>query len=109
MVNVRNSYFCLVQMRSSILRLPKRLFWDTDYNKVDPDEQYMAVITRVFDYGSWEDVKEVIVYYGEEKVKKSLMISSYIRPRALSLACSLFNLIPANFKCYTKRQFRHGY
>ena len=96
-------------MRSSILKLPELLFWDTDYNKIDPDTQYLAVITRVFDYGSWEDVKEVIAYYGEKKVKEALTGSSYIKPHSLSLACSLFNLTPTDFKCYTKRQFRQGF
>lgn len=96
-------------IRSSILKLPERLFWDTCYDRIDPDEQYLWVITRVFDYGSWEDVKEVIAYYGEKKVKKSLLKSSYIRPKSLSLACSLFNLNPSDFKCYTTRQFQHGF
>lgn len=96
-------------LRSSILKLPEQLFWDTDYNKIDLDKNDLWIIARVFDYGSWEDVKEVIAFYGEKKVKKYLKLSSYIKPRSLSLACSLFNLIPTDFKCYTKRQFHHGF
>ncbi|MBI2967501.1 MAG: hypothetical protein HYY40_06785 [Bacteroidetes bacterium] len=96
-------------IRSTILKLPKRLFWDTNYNKIDPDKQYLWVISRVFDYGSWEDVKEVIAYYGEKKVMKSLQYVKYLKPYALSLACSLFNLNPADFKCYTRKQFHHDY
>lgn len=92
-----------MKMRSSILRLPECLFWDTDYDKIDPDKQYMAVITRVFDYGSWDEVLEVIAYYGEKKVNKTLRKVSCLKPHSISLACSLFNLQPIDFKCYTKK------
>ena len=92
-------------MKNSALRLPESLFWDTDYSKLDPEWNDWAIITRTFDYGSWDDVKEVIAYYGWNKVKKVLQNATYIKPNAISLACSLFDLNPNDFICYTKKRY----
>jgi plasmid maintenance system antidote protein VapI len=51
----------------SVLR--KALFWDTDINKIDWQRQYKAVIERVFERGNEEEKKEILNFYGEEKVK----------------------------------------
>ena len=51
----------------SILR--KALFWDTDINKIDWQQQYKAVIERVFERGNNDEKKEIINFYGKEKVK----------------------------------------
>jgi plasmid maintenance system antidote protein VapI len=51
----------------SILR--KILFWDTDINKIDWQKQYRAVIERVFERGNEHEKKEIIRFYGEDKVK----------------------------------------
>ena len=95
----------IIIMKNTTLQLPERLFWDTDFSKLDPQKNDWAIITRVFDYGSWEDVKEVIAYYGWEEVKKVLQNATYIRPKAISLACSVFDVQPGDFKCYTKKRY----
>ncbi len=51
----------------SILR--KALFWDTDINKIDWERQYRAVIQRAFERGNDEEKREVLRFYGEDKVK----------------------------------------
>jgi plasmid maintenance system antidote protein VapI len=51
----------------SILR--GALFWDTDINKVDWQKQYRAIIERIFQRGNTEERKEIINFYGEEKVR----------------------------------------
>jgi len=51
----------------SILR--KALFWDTDIDKIDWQQQYKAVIERVFERGNNDEKKEIINFYGKEKVK----------------------------------------
>lgn len=51
----------------SILR--KILFWDTDINKIDWPKQYKAVIERVFERGNDEEKKEILRFYGKEKIK----------------------------------------
>ena len=52
----------------SILR--KALFWDTDIDKIDWEQQYKSVIKRVFERGNLQEKEEIIRFYGKEKVKK---------------------------------------
>jgi plasmid maintenance system antidote protein VapI len=51
----------------SILR--KGLFWDSDMDKIDWQKQYKAVIKRVFERGNDDEKKEILNFYGKEKVE----------------------------------------
>jgi plasmid maintenance system antidote protein VapI len=51
----------------SILR--KILFWDTDINNIDWQKQYKAVIQRVFERGNDVEKKEILRFYGKDKIK----------------------------------------
>lgn len=50
----------------SLLR--KGLFWDTHIDTIDWDRYYRAVIKRVFERGNEDEKKEIIRFYGEDKV-----------------------------------------
>lgn len=52
----------------SIIR--KTLFWDTDITKIDWTKQYKAVIQRVFERGNDEEKKEMLRFYGIDKIKE---------------------------------------
>lgn len=54
----------------SILRLS--LFWDTDVCKIDWENQYKAVIKRVFDRGNEQEKQEIIRFYGQGKLLAAL-------------------------------------
>ncbi|HEY0896908.1 MAG TPA: plasmid maintenance system antidote protein [Sphingobacteriaceae bacterium] len=45
------------------------LFWDTDIKKIEWQKQYRAVIQRVFERGNDAEKKEILRFYGEDKVK----------------------------------------
>ena len=49
--------------------LRKILFWDTDINKIDWHKQYKAVIQRVFERGNDKEKKEILRFYGNDKIK----------------------------------------
>ena len=51
----------------SIIR--KILFWDTDINKIDWEKQYKYVIQRIFERGNDQEKKEILSFYGKDKVK----------------------------------------
>lgn len=63
------------------------LFWDI--NKDDIEEVLANsdewVVIRVFDYGTIEDILEVIRLYGRDKVKH-ILSGSKLRPMARSMA-----------------------
>lgn len=50
-------------------KLREMLFWDTDINKIDWHKQYKAVIERVYERGNNEEKKEILSFYGKEKVQ----------------------------------------
>lgn len=58
----------------SILR--RVLFWDTDIDKIDWDKNSPYVINRVFERGNDHEKKEILRFYGEDKVKAVTGISS---------------------------------
>jgi addiction module HigA family antidote len=51
----------------SVIR--KTLFWDTDITKIDWEKQYKAVIQRVFERGNDDEKKEMLRFYGKDKIK----------------------------------------
>lgn len=52
----------------SVLR--KILFWDTDMSKIDWQKQYKSVIKRIFERGNDPEKKEILKFYGKDKVKE---------------------------------------
>ena len=62
----------LKQITPNLSILRKSLFWDTDINKIDWSKQYRAVIQRVFERGNESERKEIIRFYGQEKIKNAL-------------------------------------
>ena len=52
-----------------ISRLRKSLFWDTNINTINWESQSKAVIRRVFERGNISEKKEIIRFYGPERIK----------------------------------------
>ncbi|QNN43094.1 helix-turn-helix transcriptional regulator [Pedobacter roseus] len=44
------------------------LFWDTEFEKINWQKQYQAVIKRVMERGNDDEKDEIIRYYGKDKV-----------------------------------------
>lgn len=50
----------------------RSLFWDTEIDRINWNQQYKAVIKRVFERGNDDEKKETVRFYGERKVKMAL-------------------------------------
>lgn len=63
------------------LKQRRELFWDINENDIAQafSESKEWVILRVFDYGSIEDISELIQFYGEQDVKKVLIAEKLSR------------------------------
>ena len=61
-------------------KLSKQAFWDTDMSTMDAEKHAAFIIGKVFEYGKWEDIKAVMHYYGEERVKQVLMARPFFFP-----------------------------
>ena len=46
----------------------KALFWDTDFDTLEWQQNSEWIIQRVFEYGNESEIKETIKYYGEKRI-----------------------------------------
>lgn len=90
-------------------QLSKKAFWDTDFEKLDYEKNAEAVIKAVFNYGTMDDVMEVLVCYGDDAVKKTLLNAPYLDGFGRDMTCAIFNLKPHDLKCYTKKPFHQTF
>lgn len=89
--------------------LPKVLFWDIPNQTPDYEKHPEWVINRVFSYGSLENIAEIIIFYGEEKVKGVLTNEPWLSKEVLYLASAILSVPLNQFTCYTLKQFRKGF
>lgn len=61
-----------LQLKPDLSLLRKGLFWDTDENTINWEKQYKAVVKRIFERGNISEKKEMIRFYGIDKVRQSL-------------------------------------
>lgn len=84
--------------------LSKTAFWDVDMQTLDYETNARFVIEKVMNDGLWADIQEVMQYYGRDRVKSEVVQAAYLKKKTLSFCCAIFDLTPANFRCYTRQQ-----
>lgn len=90
--------------------LPKRLFWDWKYDKIDWDKHCLAVIDRVIERGTEEEWEEVVRFYGETKIVRALTTEiKYLPDYIIDDVCSYFNLKKKELACYARKQAQRGH
>jgi hypothetical protein len=85
-------------------KVSKKAFWDVRFDTLDYEKNSVFVIQRVFDYGLFEEIIEIIRFYGEARIKKEIVLAGWLSKKTISFCCALFHLKPEDFKCYTKKQ-----
>ena len=90
---------------AEIIHLSKQAFWDVDMDKLDYEKNADYIIAKVFDNGSLQDIMEIIAWYGDDKVAKALMNTSYLKEITMVFASKLFNIPISSFKCSTTKQY----
>lgn len=81
-------------------------FWDVDFAQLDFETDSLLVMSKVFNYGRWTDMLEVLKYYGLERVKQEIVQAAYLKKTALSFLCVILNLTESDFTAYQRRQER---
>lgn len=90
--------------------LPKVLFWEFDYGKMDWKRSYRTIMERVLDKGSLKDWEEMIRFYGRENVVNALINDiTYLSDMTMNAVCEYFQLSKEKLKCYTKKQLNQGH
>jgi len=54
------------------MKLRKKLFWDTDVKKLEPEMHGGQIVPRIFMRGEVEEMKEAMRFYGEQQIKEIL-------------------------------------
>lgn len=90
--------------------LPKVLFWDFDFEKLDWNRGYKTIIERVLDKGSTKDWEEMIRFYGRENVVKALKEDiMYLSDMTMEAVCKYFQFSKEKLRCYTKKHLHQGH
>ncbi|MGN8035561.1 DUF6922 domain-containing protein [Chitinophaga sp. 22321] len=89
--------------------LSRRAFWDVDLKRLDFDRYPEFTVVRAMERGNLNDIREIIRYYGKDKVKSVLTNSERLLPRAQVISRRLFHLHNSDFKCSTGTQRAKNY
>lgn len=75
-----------------MLKLKPTLFWDCDFEKIDPVKNRRFVIERVLALGDIDDFRQILEFYGAEKIKEVVLKSRALNLRSLNFWCLYFNI-----------------
>ena len=69
-------YICMQEQAKTyhpdLDRYRRALFWDTDMEKLDWDNNCHWIIRRTFEYGNEEEIQETVRFYGKDNVRNIL-------------------------------------
>ena len=85
------------------------VFWDIPQDKIDYEKTSDFVICRVFNYGNFHEIADIIICYGKEYVKNVLLSTINLDPFGLEAASAILEIPETQFKCYELKQFPRSY
>lgn len=85
------------------------LFWDIDKNLLDLDTCPGQIIQRVLEYGTLNDWKQILRYYGLDKIVNESRSLRSLDPKALSFICCISGIPKENFRCYHSQQLNRAH
>lgn len=88
---------------NSISLFSEHLFWDVDKDKLDLNLNTAFMIQRVIEYGLWQDWKNLVDFYGLDRIRREALLIRSLDDVSLSFLSTLFNLDKRKFRCYTTR------
>ncbi len=91
-------------MRKQKPVLDKSLFWDVTINEKDFERYAGFIITRIFERGDFDSIRQIRRYYGDTKIKSELIKFKYIEPETLNFLSLYYNIPIRKFKCFTNKQ-----
>jgi hypothetical protein len=80
--------------------LRKEIFWDVEYDSIDYEKHSRFVIGRVVMRGNLRDWKNLMDFYGIDRIKSEVVNIRYLDKKTLSYLSSVFNIKKEQFRCY---------
>lgn len=90
--------------RDYIAELSSHLFWDMDKEAVDMDTCPSQIIQRVLEYGTLDDWKLILSYYGLDKIVTVCRSLRTLDAKALSFICCISDTDKTQYRCYHTTQ-----
>lgn len=84
------------------MQLRKVLFWDTNPDLIDYEKHANYIIQRVVTCGQLEEWREVIAYYGVEKIKNTVVELRDLDDKTMTYLSVYFSLPKEIFRCFRK-------
>lgn len=104
-LNLPSDIFFRMKKPKYIPEIRPVVFWDVPNGQPDFTKDTF-VIPRVFNYGNYQEIADIIICYGKEYVKKLLLSSPDLELFGLAKASVIFGIPQKQFKCYTRIQYR---
>jgi len=89
--------------------LSAHLFWDVDKTAVEWEKNAPFLIGRVLEYGLMADWEMIQKQYGLAFIKEKVVELRTIDDVTLAFLCLIFDLQPADFRCYKLKQLGHNF
>ena len=82
----------------------KGLFWEVSIEELDTEQNKGQIVNRVATRGTWEDFKELLLFYGKETVLSELLKTRYLDDKTLNFCAFYFQQPISAFRCYQLKQ-----
>ena len=89
-----------------IPNINKELFWDVPIEELNYAKNSSFIISRIFNYGSFQEIADIIICYGSDYVKEFLLSFPDLTAFGLENASAFFGIPEKQFSCYTRIQHR---
>ncbi len=83
------------------LAIRRELFWDLPDRLPDVIRNRRLIVERVLEYGSVEEFREILSYYGKTEIVDEVRQIGYLHPKTLEFVVSFFSLHHKDLKCCT--------
>lgn len=91
------------------LPLRKELFRDMDADTLDEHIHQRYIIRQVMMFGTLDEFRAILSYYGLDAVRESIKKAGYLDPKTFSFVTSIPGIDKNEMVSYTRKQSRPGF
>lgn len=85
------------------------VFWDIPFENINYDKSRDFIICRVFNYGNFQEMADIIFCYSREYVKELLLSTRNLNGFGLEAASAFLGIPEKQFACYELKQLPRSY
>jgi len=82
----------------------QHLFWDVDIKNLDSEGHAQAIIERVLERGSWNNIEQIISHYGRNRIIEASKHAAWFSDKTMYFVSGYFSIPLTEMRCYVKRQ-----